>query len=172
MTPVFGERRWLPVACHIFGNVTIVDPKTGEIVLSRSKDREEFTPYGGEINYQDMEQSHEGAAREVREETGGLVNPNPEDLILIDSSKVYPTEDYDPYEGVIVCVDSFIYLLKNTDKDPVVKEQEYEEGCQIMEVIKMSIPELNEKIKHGEIKVFSNFIPTLAKIEQYLKKGN
>jgi len=169
LTPVFGSRKWPPRAFHHFSNVVIVAPD-GRIYLSKAQDREQFTPYGGEWEYAKAEQSKEAAAREVIEETGRRVNPDPTELILIDSVAVYPTKEYDPYGGVILNIDTFIYFLKDTDKSPMTSAQEHEEGCRIEKIVCLFTEDILHYISCGEIKVYPNFIETLRKVKIFLEK--
>jgi ADP-ribose pyrophosphatase YjhB (NUDIX family) len=169
--------------------VIIIDPKTNEIILSESEDREEITPFGGESG--EGELANKTAAREVAEETGGLVNPDVNDLLLIDSVVVLP-EKYirngrlisrvmsffrylldDNNNGITRTIETFVYFLKENDKMPDIEHQDFEEGCAITRVLRISIQDLKQKISSGELKVFPNFTDsTLPKSEKFLKKGS
>lgn len=156
--------RWPPNWAYFFANVIIVDPKTGNIILSRSQDREQFTPYGGESEW--LEQSVQAACREAIQETNGLVSPKPEELILLDSVRVFPIEKNN--DGIIRNIDTFVYFMKEIDKMPNTVDQEHEEGCRIEEIISVSFPGLWQMIEQGDLKVYPNFIGTLVKLEAFL----
>lgn len=162
--------KWLmkypPEWSYFFANVIIVDSLTGNIILSRSEDREQFTPYGGEKGWQNREQSIETARREVDEETGGRVKPKPEELILLDTVKVFSKGNNN--DGITRSIDTFVYFTKETDKMPNTVDQEHEEGNRIEEIIFVSFPEIWQLIEQGELKVFPNFIGTLVKLEVFL----
>lgn len=164
-SPIFGKLRWMPVPAYFFGNGIVITPD-GEIILSRSEDREQFTPYGGEIDWKNGEQSNEAAAREIIEETEGWVSPKPNELILFDSVKVFPFGNSD---GIIRSIDTFVYFMKETDRIPDIHHQVHEEGCRIVDVICTTPEELDDLIKKGEIKVYPNFVVTLKKLEVFLK---
>lgn len=153
--------QWPPHWQYDFANVVIVDPKTKMIFLSRSEDREECTPYGGELD--SGEQAEEGACREVIEKTGKRVNPSPEDLVLIKTVKVYPQQDIG---GITKNIETFVYFMDSNDKKPVVEQQQHEEGCRIVDVIEISLSELYQQIEMGEIKLYPNFIDILPNIER------
>lgn len=155
----------MPYPAYFFGNVIIVT-EDGEIVLSRSEDREQFTPYGGEIDWKNGEQSNEAAARETIEETGGRVSPKPNELILLDSIKVFPFGNSD---GIIRNIDTFVYFMKEADSMPDIHHQVHEEGCRIVDVICATPKELDDLIKKGEIKVYPNFVATLQKLKVFLE---
>lgn len=155
----------MPVPAYFFANLIIITP-AGKIILSRSEDRQEFTPYGGEIDWKNGEQSSEAACRETVEETGGRVNPKPEELILLDSVKVFPFGNNS--DGIIRSIDTFIYFAKESDRMPDIISQEHEEGCRIVEMIFTSFPELCQLIEQGELKVYPNFVKTLGKLESFL----
>ena len=174
LSSVFSERRWPPVACHIFGNVVIVDSISKMIYLSLSEDRKDkriFTPYGGEVGYLDMEEFAEAAAREVKEETGGRVNPNSKDLTLLDLKVSYPTKENDPYGGVILVIASYVYPLKPGDIEPLVEEQIPEEGCNIVEIWKGTLSQLWEDVARENVNLYPNFVETLKKLEEWIKKN-
>lgn len=149
-----------------YSNVIIITPAE-EIILCRAEDKQEFTPYGGEIDWQNGEQSNEAAVRETVEETGGRINPKPEELILLDSVKVFPVGKHS--DGIIRSIDTFVYFMKETDKMPDISHQEHEKGCRITNVICATPKELGNSIKKGEIKVHSNFEATLQKLDAFLK---
>ena len=172
LRPVFGERRWPPRACHLFANVVIF--RDGKIFLALSEDRKDkriFTPYGGEVGYLNMEEFNEAAAREVKEETGGRVNPDPKDLTLLDLKISYPTKENDPYGGVILVIASYVYPLKPGDLEPSVEEQIPEEGCNIVEIWKGTLPKLWEDVANEKVNLFPNFMETLKKLEKWVKKN-
>lgn len=169
LTSVFSERRWLPRACHLFANVIIIDSRDRKFFLCSSESREEWTPLGGELEYQDMEQFPEGAAREAHEESGALINPK--DLILLDSKISYPTKENDPYGGVIPVINSYLYILKPEDPIPSVEKQIPEEGCMTIEIRKFSFPELWEDVRKEKVSLYPNFIETLEKMEEWIKKN-
>lgn len=162
---MFDGLRWPPVPEHDFGNAIIVT-QDGKIILSRSEDRSEFTPYGGEIDWRNGEQSNEAAAREIEEETGKRVKPKPEELILLDTVKVFPVGEKS--DGIIKSIDTYVYFMKETDEMPNTVLQEHEEGCRIEEIMLTSFPEIWQLIEQGELQVFPNFIRTLAKLETFL----
>ena len=155
--PIFGKLRWMPVPAYFFANAIIITPG-GKIILTRSEDREQYTPYGGEIDWKNGEQSNEAAAREIREETNGRVNPKPEDLVLLDSAIVFP---YGNGDGIIRSIVTFVYFMKETDEMPNVSDQEHEEGCRIVDITCTTAGELDELIKQGIIKIYPNFALTL-----------
>lgn len=157
--------RWPPHWSYDFANVVIVDPKTKKIFLSRPEDREEHTPYGGELNF--GEQAEEGACREVIEETGEKVNPIPEDLILIKTVKVPPRQKIG---GITRNIETFVYFMKDSDERPSVKHQQHEDGCRIVDVVELSLSELYQQIELGEIKLYSNFIDILPNIERCINE--
>lgn len=172
LSPVFGKRRYPPVACYLFGNVVIVDPQDKVFFLCLTEDRKDkniWTLFGGEIEYLNVEQFPEGAAREMSEESGVPINP--EDLILLDSKISYPTPQNDPYGGVILVINSYLYILKPEDPIPSMETQIPEEGCNIIEIRKFSLSKLWESVKDGEINLFPNFIETLKKLEEWLNKN-
>jgi len=174
LTPVFGETRWPPRACHLFANVVIIDSRDGKIFLALSEDRKDkriFTPYGGEVEYLDIEEFSEAAAREAREETDGRINSNSEDLILLDLKVSYPTKENNPYGGVILVIASYVYPLKPGDLEPLVEEQISEEGCDIVEIWKGTLPQLRKDVAKEKVNLFPNFVETLEKLEEWIKKN-
>jgi len=116
-----------------------------------------------------MEQFPEGATREAQEESGILINPK--DLILLDSKISYPTKENDPYEGVIIVINSYFYILKPEDPIPSVEKQIPEEGCITIEIRKFSFPELWAAVKQEKISLYPNFIGTLKKLEEWIEKN-
>lgn len=155
--------RWPPDWSYFFANVIIVDPLTGNIILSLSEDREEATPLGGEGKI--GEQGKDAAAREVREETKNFINPSPDDLVALDFVIVHSIKGGD---GIKKYIQTFVYFTKDTDKIPSVENQIYEEGCRIVKIIVMSFPEIWQSIEQEELNVFPNFIGTLIKLESFL----
>ncbi len=160
--------------CHLqynFANVVIVDLETKKIILSKSEDREEFTPYGGEQTF--GEQIIETGCREVIEETGGNVQPTPDELISMGTVSVFPEEEVG---GIWLDIETFVYFMKDSDKIPNVDNQEHEEGCRIVGVLLISLEELFQQIEMREIKLFPNFIAILPKIEkcidEHFEKGH
>ncbi len=181
--------RWSPEWYYRFANVIVIDPETKNIILSKSEDREEVTPFGGESSKGELE--NETAVREIIEETGELVNPNVNDILLIDSVIVLPKKYKkkgslisrivsflyyifdDSRDGITRTIKTFVYFLKENDEIPDIEHQDYEKGCAITEVINIPIQDLKQKINSGELKVFSNFADsTLPKLEEYLRERN
>lgn len=152
--------RWPPNWAYFFANVIIIT-QGGKIILSRSEDREQFTPYGGEVELEKGEQPNEAAAREVKEETAGRVNPEPDDLILLDSAIVFSHKNGD---GINRGINTYVYFMKETDQMPNISDQEHEKGCRIVDVMCTTAGELDELIKQGIIKIYPNFEPTLEKL--------
>ena len=108
----------------------------------------------------------------LEKETGNFIKPNPEDLIPVANVRVYPES-----EGLTrMNVETFLYVMKDSDKRPDIDHQEYEGTCKIEDIIEVSISKLRQQIKFGEIKLYSNFIDILPGIEQrineHFKKGN
>ena len=63
-------------------------------------------------------------------------------------------------------IETFLYIMKNSDKRPDINHQEYEGSCKINEIIEVSISELRQQVELGKIKLYSNFIDILPDIEQ------
>ena len=63
-------------------------------------------------------------------------------------------------------IETFLYIMKNSDKRPDINHQEYEGNCKINEIIEVSISELRQQVELGKIKLYSNFIDILPDIEQ------
>lgn len=161
---------WPPKWSHDFVNVIIVNPKTKKFFLTRSGDTEEYVPYGCELKF--GEQGREGVCEKIRKETGNFVKPNPGDLMPIANVRVYPKS-----EGLTkMDVETFLYIMKDGDERPSVDHQEYEGNCKIEDIVEVSILELCQQIKFGEIKLYSNFVDIFPDIErcisEYFKKEN
>jgi|GEM_PF-4593991 len=151
--------QWPPKWTYDFVNVIVVNPRTKKIFLTRSYDTKQHTPFGGELKQ--GEQERIGVCRKVYSETGGFLDPNPGDLIHIENMRVYP-EKIGYIKMIIV---TFLYVMKDTDREPDIEHQQYEGDCKIEEIIKISIPELYQKIKLGEVILYSNLVEILPKIE-------
>ncbi len=172
LSPVFGKRQYMPIACYLFGNVIILDLEDESFFLCLTEDRKEsniWTPFGGEIEYFDCEQFPEGAAREVLEESG--VAMNPKNLIFLDSRIVYPMPENDYYVGVTMVINSYLYILKREDSIPSIEAQTPEDECNVIDIKKFPLSKLREPINEWEINVFSNFEKTLKKLGKYVEKN-
>ena len=152
--------RWPPKWSHDFVNVIIIDPKTKNFFLTRSGNIKEYVPYGCELMF--GQQGKEGVCEKIRKETKKFVKPNPEDLIHIANVRVYPR-----HEGLTkMNIETFFYIMKDSDRKPDVDHQEYKGSCKIEDIIEISISELRQQAELGKIKLYSNFIDILPDIEQ------
>lgn len=139
LTSALGERTWPASAFHIFANVTLVNDRQILLVLSEDrKERNIWTPPGGEVKVRDGQMPREAAVAEVYEEVGLKINPKW--LCLIGEPQfIYPTSEYNPYNGVGIIILSYLHT-KLWDAREIKLNRVPEKGCMIVDYRMVPLP--------------------------------
>ncbi len=175
-------KRWWPELFYIFVTAVIHDPKSGELLFTRSKDREEWIPgAGGELvipaKTDDPIFLQTTALKETAEELYAKKDKNGDQVglsINIKGDVPFYIElhcgelsrygkDPETKEPIHMLLAYFLAeLTDQNDKYNIKsKNQPDEEDCETVDIAWMTIETFQKKIDLGEIKTFPNIIRVL-----------
>jgi len=174
---VFGRGKYPKSPFHLFSNVTL--SREGKILLTLSEDRRDrniFTPLGGEIKVRKGQTPHEAAVAEVYEEAGLVIDPAK--LVLVGEPQlIYPTKEYNPYPakkvkgGAGIIIFSYVYTGKWNPKD-IVWNKIPEKGCMIVDHVFASFPHSIWEIEtKWPFKVYPNYAEKLLEFTKMVQEG-
>lgn len=176
MEKVFGEEEYPKSAFHLFSNVTL--SRKGKILLTLSEDRKDrniWTPVGGEIKVRLGQTPHEAAVAEVYEEAGLEIDPRK--LVLIGEPQlIYPTEEYNPYPakgvegGAGIIIFSYAYTGKWNPKD-IVWNEIPKKRCMIVDHAYVNFPYSLQEIKKWPYNLYSNYALKLLEFVKMTREG-
>ena len=127
---------------------------------------------GGESTYKNLEQFIDTALRRAGKEELG-VELDPKKIILFDVQIGYPIEG-NPYKekGITSVIVSYLCYITEEELASIAINTVSVEGCDIVKIVAMPVPDALEAIKNGEINVYPALLLTLQKLEKYLQEGN
>lgn len=173
---MFGEGEYPKSAFHLFSNVTL--SRKGKILLTLSEDRKDrniWTPLGGEVKVRLGQTPHEAAVAEVCEEAGLEIDPRK--LVLIGEPQlIYPTEEYNSYPakgvegGAGIIIFSYAYTGKWNPKD-IVWNNKPEKGCMIINHAYVDFPYSLWEIKKWPYKLYPNYALKLLEFVKMVRGG-
>jgi 8-oxo-dGTP pyrophosphatase MutT (NUDIX family) len=178
LRPVFGAVPYPSSAFYIFVNVTLVDKKR-RVLLTLSEDRAKkpiqfWTPPGGEVEVRKGQTLREAAIAEVYEEVGLALDPRKLSLIG-EPQFIYPTEKYNPYNGVGLIIMSYLY---QGEWNPVFRLNAVPEvGCMIVDYRLVPLPNSIDAIDDWGstadlgINVYPNYAEKLLQVSKIVREG-
>ena len=140
-----------------------------KIILVLTEERKSKNIYvlvGGENSYKDNESFENAAIRKVYEELG--IKLNPAKLLLFDDQIGYPDDGPYKKEGITSAIITFVYYITEEELANIVINTVPLEGCDIVKIVVMSVPNVLEAIEKGEINVYDALKETLEKLNQCL----
>lgn len=175
-------KRWWPELFYIFVTAVIHDPKTGEFIFTRSKDRQEWIPgAGGELVIPEKTDQpiflQATAIKETAEELSAKTDQDGSQVGLEinikgdvpfyielhcgDLSRYGVDEKND--EPIHMLLAYFLAELKDPeDKYNIVgKKQPGEEDCETVDIVWLTIENFITKVEKGEITTYPNIIRVL-----------
>jgi len=172
LKPALGKLQYPASAFYIFANVTLVDKKR-RVLLTLSEDRAKkeipfWTPPGGEVECRKGQLPREAAAIETYEEIG--LELDHRKLALVgDPQFIYPTEEYNPYNGIGLIILSYLY---KGEWNPVFRLNAIpEKGCMIVDYKLVPLPNSLEEISNWPIRVYPNYAEKLLE-GKIVKEGD
>lgn len=164
----------MPIATYFFANVCMVT-ENDEVVLVLTEERVAqniLVIPGGESIYKNLEQFIDTVLRRAGKEELGI-ELDPKKIILFDVQIGYPIEG-SPYEekGITSVIVSYMCYITEEELASIAINTVSVEGCDIVKIMVMPVPDALEAIKKGEINVYSALEATLRKLEEYFKKGD
>lgn len=153
-------------SAYFVGSLVMVNNK-GEILLVKERNNYDiWTVPGGEVDYEDKEQFLDSAIRETEEEVGISIEKNNAELLDV---RISYAEGDNPYKENEIFIPVITYIAKFPNKQKIElkrSEDEIERKYDVEEYIWIKPNEIVEK----NIKSHKNFIETIPKIEEWIKK--
>ena len=156
----------------LFNSITnYFDACSTKIVLVLTEEREAqniLVIPGGELFYKNLEQFIDAVIRRAGKEELGITL-YPERIEQFDIQIGYPTEG-SPYEkeGIISVIASFICYITEEELNDITMNTVSIEGCDIVKIVVMPVPDVLEAIEKGEINVYDALMATLKKLNKRL----
>lgn len=151
-----------------FDSITnYLDAYSIKIVLVLTEEREAqniMVIPGGELFYNNLEQSIDAVIRRAGKEELGITL-YPERIEQFDIQIGYQIEN-SPYEkeGIVSVIASFICYITEEELASITINTVSVEGCDIVKIVVMSVPDVLEAIEKGEINVYDALMATLEKL--------
>lgn len=132
-----------------------------------------WTPPGGEDKVREGQTPRETAVAEVYEEIGLKIEADGLRLIG-DPQFIFPTPEYDPYDGIGLIILSYVYTgLWNTSE--IRLNRVPEKGCMIKQYKLIGLPHSATEIQGWEnklgVKVYPNYAAKLLELDQMVIEG-
>ena len=140
------------------------------VLTEERKNKNIYVLVGGENSYKDKESFENAAIRKVYEELG--IKLNPAKLLLFDDQIGYPDDGPYKKEGITSAIITFVYYITEEELANIVINTVSIEGCDIVKIVVMPVPDVLEAIEKDEINVYTAAKATLQKLEKYLQEGN
>lgn len=155
-----------PQKAYFVASMVLVNKK-GQLLLTKEKNnRNIWTVPGGEVDYKAKEQFLDAAIRETKEEVDIAIDPIKAQLIDV---KISYAEGDNPYKkhGIFILVATCIALFPVKQKITLKKSFDaLERKYDVKDYVWIAPGEIAKK----KIKVHKNFIKTMPKINQWIKK--
>lgn len=165
---MFGEQKYPVSAFFIFANVTIHNGY--QVLLTLSEDRAArniWTPPGGKVEVREGQTPREAAVAEVYQEVGLKIRAK--DLLLMgDPQFIYPTSEYNPYDGIGLIILSYLHTGLRLNTSEIKLNKIPEKGCMIKEYKLVRLPGSMEEIEKWPFKVYPNYAEKLLEISNFL----
>ncbi len=155
-----------PQKAYFIASLVLVNSE-GEILLTREKNNYDiWTVPGGEVNYKAKEQFLDAAIREAKEEVGIKIDKNETKLLDVRLSYASGDNPYKKY-GIFILVATYISKFREGQK--IVLKQSGNKLEQKYDVKDLFWITPN-KIAKRKLKVHKNFVDTIPKISEWVKK--
>ncbi|MBU3965136.1 NUDIX hydrolase [Patescibacteria group bacterium] len=151
---------------YFIASLVLVNDK-GDILLTREKNNYDiWTVPGGEVDYKNKEQFLDAAIRETKEEIGIKIDKNKARLL---DTRISYAEGDNPYKkyGIFILVETYAAKFPRGGKIILKRSQEaLERKYDIKDYLWVNPSEITRK----KLKVHKNFILTISKINEWVKK--